>query len=106
KATSCFVTFGAPDRFFIEKSKCSFEAKWLVLDRQVCHSSLDAQPPASRSAVPMTTDRQRFPYMPEPPRVGTARYRTVVRAAGQSTVRASLALTTSRGCETEVPWKL
>src|SRR6185295_318242 len=58
-ATSCFVTV-APEspRFFIEKSKWSLDAKWLVFDRQVCHSSLVAQPPTSRSDVPITTIRQ------------------------------------------------
>src|SRR5262245_22227764 len=58
-ATSFLVTV-APEspRFLIEKSKCSLDAKWLVFDRQVCHSSLVAQPPTSRSDVPITSIRQ------------------------------------------------
>ncbi|PYN81483.1 MAG: carboxylate--amine ligase [Candidatus Rokuibacteriota bacterium] len=56
------VTFDAePSRLFIEKSKCSLEAKWLVFDRQTFHSSLDAQPPTTSSDVPISSDRQCFP---------------------------------------------
>src|SRR2546426_7593662 len=50
-----------PPLFFMEKSKCSLDAKWLVFDRHVFHSSPDAQPPTRRSEVPIRSDRQCFP---------------------------------------------
>src|SRR5882672_6894053 len=105
-ATSWRVTFGVPPLFYIEKSKCSFDAKWLVFDRQVFHSSPDAQPPASKSAVPITTERQCFPFMARPSsEIRTARYPTGVGEAGQLAVRARLPLTTSRrGPMTENLW--
>src|SRR5437867_3971425 len=86
-----------PPLFFMEKSKCSLDAKWLVFDRHVLHSSLDAQPPTRRSEVPIRSDRQCFPRICRSSS-GNRKlaHRTVAREAGQLAVRARLPSTTSR----------
>src|SRR5258705_6521874 len=97
-ATSFFVTVAAsPPRFPMEKSKCSLDWKWLVFDRQVFHSSLEAQPPTSRSDVPITSSCQCLPRIcRSSPRGSKLAHPTCARGDGQLAVRARLPHTTSR----------